>query len=53
MHLKVVKGKPLYVGLAEKKDARQVAPCFVGICGLGPCLYHFLLQLFFVGFRPS
>jgi len=23
MHLKVVKGKPLYVGLAEKKDARQ------------------------------
>merc|ERR1719217_465394 len=23
MHLKVIKGKPLYVGLAEKKDARQ------------------------------
>jgi len=23
MHLKVVKGKPLYVGLAEKKDVRQ------------------------------
>merc|ERR550532_1681310 len=23
MHLKVIKGKPLYVGLAEKKEARQ------------------------------
>eukprot|EP00413_Alexandrium_margalefii_P023800 CAMPEP_0204578180 /NCGR_PEP_ID=MMETSP0661-20131031/42773_1 /ASSEMBLY_ACC=CAM_ASM_000606 /TAXON_ID=109239 /ORGANISM="Alexandrium margalefi, Strain AMGDE01CS-322" /LENGTH=548 /DNA_ID=CAMNT_0051587085 /DNA_START=126 /DNA_END=1768 /DNA_ORIENTATION=+ len=23
MHLKVIKGKPLYVGLAEKRDARQ------------------------------
>merc|ERR1719386_573670 len=23
MHLKVIKGKPLYVGLAEKRDVRQ------------------------------
>jgi len=39
MHLKVVKGKPLYVGLAEKKDQRQerlrqrYAP---GAGGMGP-----------------
>ena len=42
MHLKIVKDKPLYVGLAEKREARQerlrqrYSPAAGGMCGKGP-----------------